>query len=94
MAQIVVRNIPDELFDRFKKRAKTEGKSAEQLARETIASAALVEPVAYWMKEEPKSGGEVASKPDKMPKTSTTQSPRKQAKPKPMGNDWQKDSLW
>lgn len=37
MASMVIRNIPDDVLERFKQRARAEGKSAEQLARETIA---------------------------------------------------------
>jgi plasmid stability protein len=40
MASMVVRNIPDDVFERFKKQAKADGKSAEQLAREAIAEKA------------------------------------------------------
>lgn len=36
MGQMVVRNIPDDVLDRFRKVAKKAGKSAEQLAREAI----------------------------------------------------------
>jgi plasmid stability protein len=36
MASMVIRNIPDAVFDRFKQRARQEGKSAEQLGREAI----------------------------------------------------------
>ena len=36
MASMVVRNIPDDVFERFKPQARAEGKSAEQLAREAI----------------------------------------------------------
>lgn len=37
MASMVIRNIPDDVLERFKQRAKADGKSAEQLAREVIA---------------------------------------------------------
>ena len=37
MASMVIRNIPDDVFERFKKRAKAEGKSAEHAARDAIA---------------------------------------------------------
>lgn len=40
MASIVVRNIPDDVLQRFKERARADGKSAEQLAREAIAEKA------------------------------------------------------
>lgn len=36
MASIVVRNIPDDVLKRFRERARADGKSAEQLAREAI----------------------------------------------------------
>lgn len=34
---MVIRNIPDDVFERFKARARASGKSTEQLARELIA---------------------------------------------------------
>jgi plasmid stability protein len=40
MASMVVRNIPDDVLQRFKERARADGKSAEQLAREAIAEKA------------------------------------------------------
>jgi plasmid stability protein len=40
MANIAIRNIPDDVMTRFKERAKAEGKSAEQLAREAITEKA------------------------------------------------------
>jgi len=40
MASMVIRNIPDDVLERFKARAKADGKSAEQLAREAIAEKA------------------------------------------------------
>jgi plasmid stability protein len=40
MASMVIRNIPDDVLKRFKERAKADGKSAEQLAREAIAEKA------------------------------------------------------
>ena len=40
MASMVIRNIPDDVFERFKQRARIEGKSAEQLAREALAEKA------------------------------------------------------
>lgn len=40
MASMVVRNIPNDVLQRFKERAKADGKSAEQLAREAIAEKA------------------------------------------------------
>jgi plasmid stability protein len=36
MASMVVRNIPEDVLDRLKDRAKREGKSTEQLAREAL----------------------------------------------------------
>jgi plasmid stability protein len=40
MASMVIRNIPDDVLERFRQRAKSAGKSAEQLAREAIAEKA------------------------------------------------------
>jgi plasmid stability protein len=40
MASMVIRNIPDDVFERFKQQARIEGKSAEQLAREAVAEKA------------------------------------------------------
>ena len=40
MASMVIRNIPDDVMKRFKERAKADGKSAEQLAREAITEKA------------------------------------------------------
>ena len=40
MAQMIVRNIDDGVAERFKARAKAEGKSAEQLLRELVETAA------------------------------------------------------
>jgi plasmid stability protein len=37
MASMVIRNIPDDVMERFKARAKAMDKSAEQMAREVIA---------------------------------------------------------
>lgn len=37
MAQMIVRNIDDEVARRFKAKAKAQGKSAEQLLREIVA---------------------------------------------------------
>jgi plasmid stability protein len=42
MASMVIRNIPDDVMDRFKARAKAAGKSTEQLAREVIAEKGAV----------------------------------------------------
>lgn len=42
MASMVIRNIPDDVMDRFKARAKAAGKSTEQLAREAIAEKGAV----------------------------------------------------
>ena len=41
MASMVIRNIPDDVLERFKQRAKADGKSAEQFAREVIAEKAV-----------------------------------------------------
>ncbi len=40
MGQMVIRNIPDDVLERFKAQARAEGKSAEQFARDAIAAAA------------------------------------------------------
>jgi plasmid stability protein len=40
MASMVIRNIPDDVLWQLKKRAKAEGKSAEQLGREALAEKA------------------------------------------------------
>lgn len=40
MASMVIRNIPDDVMKRFKERARADGKSAEQLAREAITEKA------------------------------------------------------
>lgn len=40
MASMVIRNIPDDVLERFKQQARIEGKSAEQLAREALAEKA------------------------------------------------------
>jgi plasmid stability protein len=40
MGSMLIRNIPDDVVERFKARAKADGKSAEQLAREAIAEKA------------------------------------------------------
>lgn len=42
MASMVIRNIPDDVMERFKARAKAAGKSTEQLAREAIAEKGVV----------------------------------------------------
>lgn len=95
MAQIVVRNIPDPLFDRFKKRAKLEGKSAEQLAREAIALAANIEPEPYWTKKPGKVREPPQNTTDANSSTKPSRSPAKKKSPgRPVANDWQKDSLW
>ena len=41
MGQMVVRNIPDDVMERFKKAAKNAGISAEQLARNAIEEKAM-----------------------------------------------------
>ena len=40
MGSMVIRNIPDDVLTRLKEKARTEGKSAEQLAREALAEKA------------------------------------------------------
>jgi len=42
MGSMVIRNIPDDVLKRFKDRARTAGKSAEQLAREAISEKAEI----------------------------------------------------
>ena len=37
MASMVIRNIPDDVLERFRQRAEADGKSTEELAREVIA---------------------------------------------------------
>ncbi len=45
MASMVIRNIPDDVYERLKQRAKADGKSAEELVLDTIAEKARPEPV-------------------------------------------------
>ena len=40
MGSMVIRNIPDDVLTRLKEKARAEGKSAEQLAREALAEKA------------------------------------------------------
>lgn len=40
MASMVIRNLPDDVLERFKARAKAKGVSTEQLAREVISEKA------------------------------------------------------
>lgn len=40
MGSIIIRNIPDDVLESFRQRAKAAGKSAEQFAREAIAEKA------------------------------------------------------
>ena len=40
MASMVIRNIPDDVLDRLKERARAAGKSTEQLAREALVEKA------------------------------------------------------
>jgi plasmid stability protein len=40
MGSMVIRNIPDDVLARLKEKARTEGKSAEQFAREALAEKA------------------------------------------------------
>jgi len=37
MASMVIRNIPDDVLERFRQRAEADGKSTEEFAREVIA---------------------------------------------------------
>ncbi len=48
MASIVIRNIPDDVLKRFRERARADGKSAEQLAREAIAEKAKPDRAEAW----------------------------------------------
>lgn len=45
---MVIRNIPDDVLERFRERAKADGKSAEQLAREAIAEKAKATREEAW----------------------------------------------
>jgi len=40
MASMVIRNIPDDVLDRLKEKARVAGKSTEQIAREALAEKA------------------------------------------------------
>lgn len=48
MGSMVIRNIPDDVLDRFKARAKAKDKSAEQMAREVITKAAGMTKAEAW----------------------------------------------
>jgi plasmid stability protein len=48
MGSMVIRNIPDDVLERFRERAKADGKSAEQLAREAIAEKAKATREETW----------------------------------------------
>lgn len=48
MASMVIRNIPDDVIERFKARARAEGKSAEELGREAIAEKAKLSRDEVW----------------------------------------------
>lgn len=48
MGSMVIRNIPDDVLKRFKDRAKADGKSAEQLAREAITEKAKISREEAW----------------------------------------------
>ena len=48
MAQMIVRNIDDEVAARFKARARREGKSAEQVLRELVSDYARRDQEEFW----------------------------------------------
>ena len=48
MGSMVIRNIPDEIVERFKARAKANGQSAEQLARDVITREAGMTSEEAW----------------------------------------------
>lgn len=48
MGQILIRNIDDDVLERFRQQAKREGKSAEQLAREAIGEKAKPSREEIW----------------------------------------------
>ena len=48
MGSMVIRNIPDDVLDRFKARAKSQDKSAEQMAREVITKEAGMTKEEAW----------------------------------------------
>jgi plasmid stability protein len=48
MGSMVIRNIPDDVLESFKARARAEGKSAEQMARDVIAREAGMTPQEAW----------------------------------------------
>lgn len=48
MGSMLIRNIPDDVLARFKAKAKADGKSAEQLAREAILAKAPISKEEAW----------------------------------------------
>jgi plasmid stability protein len=48
MGSMVIRNIPDDVLERFKARAKSQDKSAEQMAREVITKEAGMTKEEAW----------------------------------------------
>jgi plasmid stability protein len=48
MGSMVIRNIPDDVLERFKARAKAKDKSAEQMAREVITKEAGMTKEEAW----------------------------------------------
>lgn len=48
MGSMVIRNIPDDVLESFKARAKAKGKSAEQMARDVIAREAGMTSQEAW----------------------------------------------
>ncbi|MDI6026186.1 hypothetical protein QBK99_08295 [Corticibacterium sp. UT-5YL-CI-8] len=66
MASMIIRNLPDDVLDRFKARAKAKGVSTEQLAREVISEKAGMTREEAWAeidairaKSKPASGQEL-----------------------------------
>ena len=49
MASMVIRNIPDEVIERFKARAKAQGQSAEQMARDVLTREAGMTREEAWV---------------------------------------------
>lgn len=51
MAQLLVRNLPDDVKDRLRARAERHHRSVEAEAREILAAAVHVDPVLAWLDE-------------------------------------------
>lgn len=49
MAQLIVRNVPDEVKERLRARAAQHGRSLESEVREILASAVATDPVLTWL---------------------------------------------